>query len=234
MLNYRIADLNVLMSPNFNTLKKQSEYYKESFIKPDFTINVTDDEIKDFNLKHKHLTLDDCEYLLTGVFFYRKLIEYSGIILHSSAICMDNRAYLFSAPSGIGKSTHAALWQRYFGEENAIIINDDKPAIRYIDDKFYAFGTPWSGKTDKNKNIKVPIKGICFLNRAEENKIQEMSSKSALFPLLDQTLRPVKQAEIDMFSSIVSMIIDKIPIYKLSCNMDVSAVETAYRKLKEA
>ena len=73
------------------------------------------------------------------------------MLLHSSAVVVDGYAYLFSADSGTGKSTHTGLWKQHFGDR-AYIINDDKPAIRKVDGEWYVFGTPWSGKTDTSVN----------------------------------------------------------------------------------
>ena len=75
----------------------------------------------------------------SGYQFYLQLINYDGFYLHSSAVVKDGRAYLFSGPCGVGKSTHTRLWQECFGEE-AYVINDDKPALRRIDGKWYVYG----------------------------------------------------------------------------------------------
>ena len=73
-------------------------------------------------------------------------------MVHASAVEVDGKAYLFSADSGTGKLTHTKQWQNYFGKERALIINDDKPAIRKDKNGWAAYGTPFSGKTDENLN----------------------------------------------------------------------------------
>ena len=72
------------------------------------------------------------------------------MLLHSSCVVYEDKAYLFSAPCGTGKSTHTQIWLKRF--PGAYILNDDKPAIRIMEDGVYAFGTPFSGKTDLNVN----------------------------------------------------------------------------------
>lgn len=72
-----------------------------------------------------------------------------------------------------GKSTHTKQWQKYFGADQAIIINDDKPVLRRLEDGWYAYGTPFSGKTDENVNKKVKLQGICMLERGE-NRIRQI------------------------------------------------------------
>lgn len=123
--------------------------------------------------EHPELVQDDWEYMLTGSDFYTELIKYNGILLHSSCVVVDDYAYVFSADSGTGKSTHTQLWLEHFGDR-AYILNDDKPAIRLIDGKVYACGTPWSGKYDYSTPKIVELAGICFLQRSETNWIKRL------------------------------------------------------------
>ena len=93
--------------------------------------------------------------------------NYNGCVLHSSSVVIDNEAYLFSAPSGTGKSTHASLWVKYLTEKEPYILNDDNPAIRIINGNIYAYGTPFSGKHDISVNQKAKLQGICFLKQSK-------------------------------------------------------------------
>ena len=134
------------------------------------------------------------------------------------------KAYLFSAPSGTGKSTHTHLWLKYL--EGCRIINDDKPAIRIVDGMPYAFGTPWSGKTDENINEGVPIGAICFLGRGE-NKIKQIPGISALKPLMEQTVRPRDKTLMNNMLETLNIILTQVPIYEMTCDMSEEAVKTA-------
>ena len=96
---------------------------------------------------------------------------YNGLMLHASAAALGGRAYLFSGPCGRGKSTHTRLWQQTFGEA-VQVFNDDKPALRRLDGRWYAYGTPWCGKDGINLNQKWPLGGICFLEKSQENRIR--------------------------------------------------------------
>jgi len=119
------------------------------------------------------LSLDECEYIWTGASFCRHLLDYEGMVLHASALAYEERAYLFSAPCGTGKSTHARQWQEHFGSDKVQIINDDKPALRLTDGSFYVFGTPWSGKSEYSLNVQVPLQAICFLEQSAHNWIEK-------------------------------------------------------------
>jgi len=154
---YKIAGIILNMQAGGDILVRQSLPYLTDSTRPvDFTIALGDDFLLQKQQENPHLSLDECEYIWTGADFYRRLLGYDGLMLHASAVAYEGYAYLFSAPCGTGKSTHARQWQEHFGSDQVQIINDDKPAIRLIDNIFQVFGTPWSGKSEHNLNKQVP------------------------------------------------------------------------------
>lgn len=206
------------------TKGKAKNIDKENDIDIDIDITLSEEFLKAKQKLNPHLSNDECEYIWTGSAFYSKLLDFNGFLLHASAVAMDNRAYLFSAKSGTGKSTHTSLWQEVYGAERAIIINDDKPAIRLLKDDFYVYGTPWSGKTNKNINTKVPLGAIIFIERSEENWIKKIDTKQALNLILNQTIRPQQVEKIDKLLILLDKLLKVIPIYKLGCNISEEAV----------
>lgn len=227
-----IADLNVEIDYKYPRLSKQIVQYYGEFDNKNFSIAVSDERLEELAKDNPHLSYDDCEYILTGSDFYNAIIHLNGMLLHASAVVMDNEAYLFSADSGTGKSTHTELWQSYFGDK-AQILNDDKPAIRVLDGKAYAYGTPWSGKSDKNLNLKVPLKAIIFIERAAENSAYPISSKEAIALIMGQTLRPREPQTMVKFLSVLDRVLKTVPVYKLHCNISEDAVKTIYNTIKE-
>lgn len=233
MNTYRIAELKINMKVKGNILIKQStRYLSDNSAIVDITIDIGEEYLEAKQKENSHLSIDECEYIWTGSEFYHKLLDFDGFMLHASAVAIDNKAYLFSAKSGTGKSTHTELWQRHFGEDRAIIINDDKPAIRFVDNQFYVYGTPWSGKSDKNHDLKVPLKCIVFIERSETNWINLIDGKQALKSILDQTLRPKQLAKMDKLLALVDKLLKTIPIYKMGCNISEDAVRLAYETIK--
>lgn len=228
MSKYKIADILVEMSPRYPRLLNQSERYRvDTQEKEDFTIFLSDEFLTEKHSKNPHLPIEDCEYVWAGSEFYHKILEYDGIMLHSSCVAVDGKAYLFSAPSGTGKSTHTALWQKKFGDD-LVFVNDDKPALRFFDGKVYACGTPFSGKTDLNTNQKFPLAGICLLHRAETNFINEADKALALKKIFTQILRPKEQSAMLNTLDILNKILSVVPVYDLYCNMDDSAADISY------
>ncbi len=192
-------------------------------------INIPNSYYEEKQKQFPHLSFDEIEYLWSGSLFYEHLTRFSGVMLHASCVEYEGKAYLFSAPSGTGKSTHTHLWVKYLN--GARIINDDKPAIRLVDGKFYAYGTPWSGKTDESINQGFPIVGICFLERGENN-IEKIPGIKALKLFMDQTVRPANKELMLNAVDIINNILTDIPIYKLSCDMSKEAVETSLNGMR--
>lgn len=176
------------------------------------------------------LDSDNAEIVFTAESFYSALPQRGGFMLHSSAVVADGRAYLFSAPSGTGKSTHTALWLKLFGER-ARILNDDKPAIMLRGGEVTACGTPWSGKSDLNLNAEFPLQGICILERSPENRIAPIPAQDAVFPLLDQTIRPNDPAGMSALLSCIDEVTAKVRVWRMGCNISLEAAQTAYNAM---
>lgn len=225
---YNITGLTVAME-SFGRTEDQAEPYRcDPVDKPDITIAMEWQWLKD---KAPYLSDDDCAYLASGNSFYGQLLDYDGMMLHSSAVVMDGWAYLFSAPCGTGKSTHTTLWRKYFGEDRARILNDDKPALRFEDGRFYAYGTPWSGKTDQNINIRVPLAGVCLLRRGETNRIQPYGGAKAIHDLLEQTTRPRDPARMGKLLDLLDKLLITVPVWELHCNMEPEAARVSYEAM---
>ncbi|MBQ4088068.1 MAG: hypothetical protein IJC78_07480 [Clostridia bacterium] len=145
-------------------------------------------------------------------------------VLHSAAVAYRGQAVLFSAPSETGKSTHTGLWKKFYPED-VILFNDDTPIIRNQGNQLYAFGTPWSGKTEINENIGAPLRAIVFLKQAKENSIRRLSTVEAAVRLVNETRKPVFEEMMKQHMQIIQNIIVNTPIYELSCNISKEAVD---------
>lgn len=229
-MKIKTADLIVELNVHHELLTSRLEPYRYDGDKEaDIVFEVTEKYYIDRQAEHPNLTVGEAEYLWSGAHFYEKLAKFNGVMLHASCVEYQGKAYLFSARSGTGKSTHTHLWLQYL--PGSRIINDDKPAIRLVDGVFYAYGTPWSGKTDESVNEGVPIGGICFLSRGE-NKINRIPGIKALKPFMDQTVRPYDKELMKNMLETLNLILSDIPIYEMSCDMSEEAVMTAYKGMR--
>lgn len=232
MHKYEIAGLIVDLKAHSRTLARRSmQYLTDSTWPADFTIDLSEDYLQQKQFESPYLSLDECEYIWSGAQFCRHLLDYEGMVLHASAVAYEGQAYLFSAPCGTGKSTHARQWQAYFGKDQVQIVNDDKPAIRLINDIFYVFGTPWSGKSEDSLNVRVPLQAICFLEQSVDNWTEKLETKDALKLLINQTMRPSDIQAMENLLIFLDRLLRQIPIYKMGCNISREAVLTAYQAM---
>lgn len=222
---YKVAGLTVQMD-SFGRAVTQAAPYLSEYSEPDIVIYSEWQRVKE---TAPHLSDEDCEYLATGRSFYYQLLKYNGMMLHASAVVVDGRAYLFSAPCGTGKSTHTKIWLDSF--EHAYILNDDKPALRLEDGVWYAYGTPWSGKYDISRNERVPVAGICFLHQAADNSIKPFAGSKVILSLLEQTGRPAGVKTRGLLMELLDKLIKDVPIWQMGCNMDPEAAIVSYEAM---
>jgi hypothetical protein len=228
----KIADLNVNVDVQCKKLATRAEKYAFDFrCEPDIKVIITQDQVKRYQQRYPEASLDTCAYLLSGSVFYRKLLGFDGFMIHSSAIEYDGKAYMFSAPCGTGKSTHTDYWVQKLGKEKVSIINDDKPAVRFMDGKFYCCGTPWSGKNDASSNIIVPVGALVFIERSEENYVRPVKPGEILKRFFPQTVRPSEPEAMSKLLDLFEKMVKEVPVYVLGAENDISAADFAIKNI---
>ena len=238
---YRFAEINIEISSVYEATHKLCQSYEVDAV-PFFAIEATNLDI-DFERKKAvqedisegHTIREYSDAYLETLAVYRKIAEkmpdYDTFLFHGSAIAVEGEAFLFTAKSGTGKSTHARLWRELLGDR-AVMVNDDKPLIRVHENgAATVYGTPWDGKHRLSSNIAVPVRAICILKRARENRIREITKQEALPMLIQQAYRPADPAALTK----TLMLLDRlnVKLYLLGCNMDISAAELSYHTMKE-
>ena len=228
MKQFVIAGLKTEYDIRCELLRKRSEKYEAEFesSETDIRINIDDEFLKAKQEQHSNLSFEEVEYMWTGSAFYNKLIYNNGVMLHSSCVEKDGFAYLFSARSGTGKSTHTHLWLKNLSGTR--IINDDKPALILENGNWYACGTPFSGKTDENIDVKVPVRAIVFVKRGADNKVERLPVAKAVSMLIEQTIRPMDRNMAEKMLDLIDALLTSVPVFSLECNMDDDAAIISY------
>lgn len=193
-------------------------------------------QVDDFNyevryLKGKENYMEYSKNIMELIDIARIMNKKNTFMLHSSVIRYNNKAILFSAPSGTGKSTQADLWNKH---ENAEIINGDRTGIKKIGDKWTAYGLPFAGSSRIFKNERATISHIIILRQGKENKLKRLSPRNAFIKIYSETTIHTWDKEFQ--NNIVNMITDlvqNIPVYQYECLPDKSAVEFLKQKIKE-
>ena len=237
---YKIADKVVEVTSIYAEVHKYcSDYLTDE--PADYSVTTTQADI-DFECE-KSAREDEIEGFPTRQFsdsyleelaVYRKIAEkmldFDTVLFHGSVVAVDDVGYLFTAKSGTGKSTHTRLWREYFGDR-AVMVNDDKPLL-HIADTVTAYGTPYNGKHRLGTNTSVPLKAICILTRSADNHIEAITREQAYTILLQQVYRPADMLKMTKTLELVDRLADSVKLYKLDCNMDISAAKIAYEGMQ--
>ena len=226
----KIADLLAEVPAAGGLAPRCEAYLCENAASPDIVIRQEEYRAERYDPR---LGFETVAYMEAAYQFYLQLVDHGGFYLHSSAVMLDGKVYLFSGPCRAGKSTHTRLWQQTFGPE-ARVINDDKPAIRLVDGKWIAYGTPWCGKDGININASAPIAGVCFLKKAPHNAIRRLSSLEAAQKILSQTIRKFDRAEdLDKLLILLNQFITDIPVYELENLPEPAAAKLSYETMNK-
>ena len=174
---------------------------------------------------------EQSRFILTHKAISDFLIEKQVLTFHASALCYDGKAYLFSAPSGTGKSTHTRLWRERFGEK-VVMISDDQPFIGFDENgRAICYGSPYNGKEKLGANIEAPIGGICVCSRGSENLITRLSSAEAVLRLSPNAYFPKNMELASNALAVIKRLAETVPVYDHSFNMEPTAAEYAMRRL---
>lgn len=234
----RIAGCTVQINALYETTKGYCKDYLTEGT-PDLSVHILPEDI----LRERELSAgeDAMEGIPTRQFsdayletlaVYRKIVDklvsFDILLFHGSVVAVDGIAYLFTAKSGTGKSTHTKLWRDLFGDR-AVMINDDKPLLKISETGVLVCGTPWDGKHRLNTNCMVPLKAICILERGQENQIKPITANEALPMLLQQSHRPGDMAK---YLELLDQMTRHICFHRLQCNMDPSAAQIAYQGMQ--
>lgn len=147
------------------------------------------------------------------------------LVIHSSSVVYDGKAYLFQGKSGTGKSTHARLWTENIS--GAELLNDDHPIIRFAEGTAVAYGSPWSGKTHCYRNVSAPIGAFVRIVRADENELRTLpplkgyaSLTASVFylPFLSERVREVRHRTIER-------LVREVRCCEMHCRPDAEAAE---------
>ena len=165
---------------------------------------------------------------LTATDMFDILAGYGQLVLHSSYVLPPNgKAVLFSGPSGIGKSTQAALWQQYAGAD---VINGDRTLIRTGD--ITAHGVFYSGTSGICKNVTAPIRAIVLLEQSGENTLRRAGAKEAFAAVLSQCSYYQWDAESAIhMTDLAAELVRRADVYRLSCRADEEAVRLLQNEL---
>ena len=173
---------------------------------------------------------DTAEFICLHRSLVGQLVKHDRFLLHGAAICMDGRAYIFTAKSGVGKTTHVRLWQACFGDR-VKIVNGDKPILWKKDSAWLACGTPWCGKENQTSTDCIPVAGLCFLERSEQNWIRPSTPEEITEKIFHQIPRPADPGAMRKTLLLLDDFLSNVPSWTMGCNLEQEAGFVAFQTM---
>lgn len=210
---------------------------------PDLRLRSTDEDILLAN--RDNVGVEEAELYAMTIPLSEEMPALARIMTHGVAISCDGKGFIFTAESGVGKSTHAFLWQKYLGEDRVRVINGDKPILWFKDGDIFACGSPWSGKEHLDENVSVSLRGICLLHRLTETAehhsinahdttrpcIYRATKEETLDFFLHQIFIPLDPVKQIKTLQMVEELYEKVPVYQLYTDMSEEGVKTSTEEL---
>lgn len=228
----RLGDFDFDISCRSPQNIKRFEPYAEPKGKAVFSASVSDGQLKEeekIAFKEQGIVFGPSACEFTAI--HRQLADWlplhNAFVMHSAVIEANGEGIAFAAHSGTGKTTHMLLWQKMLGDKMTVV-NGDKPIIRFLNGEPYAYGTPWNGKEAMGCNMKTRLRHICLIERADENSAEPLGTDAAVSLLFNQTYMPRDPAAAAATMAMMNSLIGACRLWKIRCNMDISAAETAY------
>lgn len=238
----RVADLVVRVHPLHAQIAQLCRDYIACIAGPeariDFDVKVTQADI-DFERSVATEGTDWTDTYLETLAVQRaianRLPERHRLLVHGAVIEFEGRAYLFTAPSGTGKSTHIRLWRQYLGDA-VQVINGDKPFVRIPERREelpVVYGTPWAGKEGWQRNVSAPLAGIVLLSRCEPGASYICLASAALNidKIMRQVYFPSDAGAAVLTLDLLDAMLARVPVYELACDMSEDAVRTSFEGL---
>ncbi len=224
-----LADLKINIEYKYDYMSYLCKDYISQFDTSDIIAKADNAAI----LKEKELVpsapIESCESLCIYRAIGERLPHFDRFVFHGAAIEYGGNAYLFTAPSGTGKTTHINLWKQYLGDE-VDIINGDKPIIK-VADTSTVYGTPWAGKEGYQRNTSAPLKAICILKQGKTNNIVRLKKSDAVNHLMRQVYLPHDPVALSKTLALLGTVIENTPVYMLQCDISKEAFDASYKIL---
>lgn len=146
--------------------------------------------------------------------FVNWLAGFGDLILHASAVVVDGKGYCFSGPAHIGKSTLVESLQR---NHDLTVLGEDQVILRFLDGRFWVFGTPWHENPTMCSAQGVPLEKLFFLERCPDSVVKPLKPvdgmarilQNAFIPYYRQDLLPGILDRLELLSS-------EVPFFSLS------------------
>ena len=232
MITFRLKIANTVFEVNaFNESTK--EYCKDFLCDEEakYVITLTKEDLEN----ELHIQEDGKVYANEEISaLYRKIadlfIEDNIVVMHGSSFKVGDYAFIVTARSGVGKSTHVNLLNKLLGNEFSYI-NDDKPLLEVNDHSLMLYSSPWNGKERRGNNTKAPLKAVIFLNRGNNTYQKLNNNQEVYFRLLSQIYLPRDKSKREKALKIIDILLKRVNFYEINVNKEIESASMTYERI---
>lgn len=148
------------------------------------------------------------------VLFVNWLAKYHDVLLHASGVAYAGLGYVFCAESGAGKSTLAAALSN---KEGVTVLGEDQVLLRYLDGRFWIFGSPWHENRNLCSQLGVPLKALFFLEKNGISLLEPIRALEAVTRLLQTAFIPYyRPNSVNGILERLAYLAELLPMFRLS------------------
>ena len=224
------SNLNIKINSKYDYVYNFCKEYLSEDI-PDFAVETTEEKI---DKEIASVDFDPSRGYAECVCIYReiaeRLPEFNRCVFHGAVLEYNKKGFLFTAPSGTGKTTHIRLWKKFLGDK-VEIVNGDKPILHIEEDGVTAWATPYAGKEKYQNHSSVKLSGMCLIKRGKENRIERVNAGDYLIEIISQMYMPYEPAQSVKTLELLDNLLKSVPLYVLYCDISEEAFNTSYGAL---
>ena len=173
---------------------------------PQFTCAVTRGARTDVTFAESYRAGASVRAVLEAAGLFDIFADAGMLVLHSAYIVTrGGEGILFSGPSGIGKSTQAALWERFAGASGIC------------------------------QNVTAPLRAVVLLGQAAENRVVRARPQEAFARLLSQcAYYEWDAASAAQMTELAARLVTNVSVWRMDCRADESAVRALEEAMRRA
>ena len=233
MVNFKIKIVDKVLE--INAFNESTKKYCGSFLseeEPNYVITISEEDLKN----ERTNSSDGKVYVNEEISaLYRKiadlLVEQNIIVFHSSSFMVNGNAFLITARSGVGKSTHSRNLKQYIGDD-FVYINDDKPMLKIEENNVTVYGTPWNGKERRSNDVSAPLRAVLFLSRGVTNTYRKIVNKEEIYiKMISQIYLPKEKSKREKALKVADMLLKNVNFYEINVTKDLESAKMTYEEI---
>ena len=219
---------------------EETAQYLEAYLEKDIVVETEEDcvyvgesEYADWKALGNPSRNAYAEYSLLSCRTSEYLMAYHRVVFHAVAMRWHDKAWLLTAPPGIGKSTQYKNLHELYPEEVSII-SGDRPILEMREDgPVFVHPSPWNGKERWFGADGAPLAGIVFLKHGE-NAIESITPAQVAGRTYFSCFQTHESTEIlHRVATLTSHLLKAVPLWQLTNRGDYASSELIYEVMRK-